>query len=87
MLTREARPWFLLLDPGTHAAFAGTEGEPKLEMVAVELPALRTQVTGLRAPKQDEQTIRPDAKLLFVAERAGPRNSLTGRFTQRRRPD
>ncbi|MGA8782776.1 MAG: hypothetical protein WB567_18625, partial [Terracidiphilus sp.] len=67
VLTREARPWFLLLDPGTHAAFAGTEGEPKLEMVAVELPALRTQVTGLRAPKQDEQTIRPDAKLLFVA--------------------
>jgi electron transfer flavoprotein alpha subunit len=35
--------------------------------IAVELPALRTEVTGIRAPKQDEQTIRPDAKLLFVA--------------------
>jgi electron transfer flavoprotein alpha subunit len=35
--------------------------------IAVELPALRTEVTGFRAPKQDEQTIRPDAKLLFVA--------------------
>ena len=31
------------------------------------MPALRTEVTGFRAPKQDEQTIRPDAKLLFVA--------------------
>ena len=67
VLTRTGRPWFLLLDSGTHAAISGAEGEPKLEMVAVELPALRTQVTGLRAPKQDEQTIRPDAKLLFVA--------------------
>ncbi len=27
----------------------------------------RTTVTGIRAPKQDQQTIRPDAKLLFVA--------------------
>jgi electron transfer flavoprotein alpha subunit len=27
----------------------------------------RTQVIGIRAPEADEQTIRPDAKLLFVA--------------------
>jgi len=27
----------------------------------------RTTVTGIRSPKQDQQTIRPDAKLLFVA--------------------
>ncbi len=33
----------------------------------VELPPLRTTVTGLRTPAQDAQTIRPDAKLLFVA--------------------
>ncbi len=38
-----------------------------MEQIAVELPALRTTVTGFHAPKQDEQTIRPDAKLLFVA--------------------
>ena len=38
-----------------------------MERIAVELPALRTNVTGMRAPKQDAQTIRPDAKLLFVA--------------------
>ena len=29
--------------------------------------ATRTTVTGMQAPKADEQTIRPDAKLLFVA--------------------
>jgi electron transfer flavoprotein alpha subunit len=27
----------------------------------------RTTVTGTRAPKEDQQTIRPDAELLFVA--------------------
>lgn len=65
--TRSARPWFLLLEPGTHAAFAGEPGQAEAEQVAVELPALRTSVTGLRAPQQGSQTIRTDARLLFVA--------------------
>ena len=40
-----------------------------MEDVAVELgPELqRSQVTGLRSPTSGEQTIKPDAKLLFVA--------------------
>lgn len=67
VVTRSARPWFLLLDAGTHAPFAGEAGNAELEIVPVNLPVLRTEVTGLRAPRQDEQTIRPDAKLLFVA--------------------
>ncbi len=67
VLTRDSRPWFLLLDAGTHAAFAGEPGTASVEQIAVELPALRTTVSGIRAPKQDEQTIRPDARLLFVA--------------------
>ena len=67
VLTRAARPWFLLLDAGTCMPFAGAEGEAQVETIAIELPALRTQVTGFRAPKQDEQTIRPGAELLFVA--------------------
>jgi electron transfer flavoprotein alpha subunit len=66
VLTRDARPWFLLLDAGTHAPFAGEPAATPIENIAVELPATRTTVTGIRAPKQDEQTIRPDAKLLFV---------------------
>ncbi|MFZ1083402.1 MAG: hypothetical protein WAN35_00400 [Terracidiphilus sp.] len=67
VISRTTRPWFLLLDAGTHAAFAGAAGTAQVETVAVELPALRTTVSGYRAPAQDEQTIRPDAKMLFVA--------------------
>jgi electron transfer flavoprotein alpha subunit len=67
VLSREKRPWFLLLDAGTHPAFAGEAAQVQVEQIAVELPALRTEVTGTRAPKQGAQTIRPDAKLLFVA--------------------
>ncbi len=69
VVTRTARPWFLLLDSGTHAPYAGEAGNAQVDeiAIAVELPSLRTEVTGFRAPKQDEQTIRPDAKLLFVA--------------------
>jgi electron transfer flavoprotein alpha subunit len=80
-LTREARPWFLLLDAGTHPAFASPSAPVQIEQVAVQLPPLRTSVIGLRTPGMDAQpgapgdqpssrgwqTIRPDAKLLFVA--------------------
>jgi electron transfer flavoprotein alpha subunit len=69
VVTRTARPWFLLVESGTYGAFAEEAGNAQVDeiAIAVELPALRTEVTGIRAPKQDEQTIRPDAKLLFVA--------------------
>ncbi|MGO9324034.1 MAG: electron transfer flavoprotein subunit alpha/FixB family protein [Terracidiphilus sp.] len=67
VVSREKRPWFLLVDAGTNAAFAGEAAEAQVERVAVELPAMRTNVMGFRSPKTDQQTIRPDAKLLFVA--------------------
>jgi len=67
VVTRPTRPWFLLLDAGTHAAFAGSTGTAPVEQVAIDLPTPRTTVTGFKAPQQDAQTIRPDAKLLFVA--------------------
>jgi electron transfer flavoprotein alpha subunit len=67
VISRDARPWFLLLDTGTHAAFAGTPGPVEVEAVPVDLPAARTTVTGLRVPALDAQTIRPDARMLFVA--------------------
>ena len=87
VVSRDKRPWFLLVDSGTHPAFAGAGTHPAFAgagthapfagggaqaqtdevAIAVELPELRTKVTGTRAPKQDAQTIRPDAKLLFVA--------------------
>jgi electron transfer flavoprotein alpha subunit len=67
VVSRDARPWFLLLDAGTHTAYAAASGTASAEQVTVELPTLRTTVSGFRAPAQDAQTIRPDAKLLFVA--------------------
>lgn len=81
VVTRESRPWFLLLDAGTQAVFTGGAAPVQIEEIAVELPALHTNVLGNRAPEQREisngassgrsshgsGTIRPDAKLLFVA--------------------
>jgi len=67
VLSRDSRPWFLLLDAGTHTPFAAEPAAATIEQIRVELPAIRTTVTGLRAPQQGTQTIRPDAKLLFVA--------------------
>ncbi|MGA8090799.1 MAG: hypothetical protein WCA10_26225 [Terracidiphilus sp.] len=81
VVTRESRPWFLLLDARTHAAFIGEVAPVQVEQIPVELPALRTNVLGNRAPEQrgiltgtfseessrGSGTIRPDAKLLFVA--------------------
>ncbi len=67
VIRRDVRPWFLLLDAGTHAAYAGEPAAAQVESVAVALPAVRTLVEGLREPMRGAQTIRPDARLLFVA--------------------
>jgi electron transfer flavoprotein alpha subunit len=67
VISRSARPWFLLLDAGTHATYAGESGAAQIENIPVELPAQRTTVSGFRVPSLGAQTIRPDAKLLFVA--------------------
>jgi electron transfer flavoprotein alpha subunit len=66
-LRRETRPWFLLLETGTRDPFSAADGDTKAERVEVTLPELRSKVVGIRAPKQGEETIRPDAKILFVA--------------------
>lgn len=67
VISRDKRPWILLVDPGTNAAFDGVAGAVQVEQIAVELPAQRTTVTGVRSPAQSGDTIRPDAKVLFVA--------------------
>jgi electron transfer flavoprotein alpha subunit len=66
-LSRRERPWVVLVDAGGAPAWQ-PEGEPlAVEAVPVELPAARTEVVGFAAPKGGGNTIRPDAKLLFVA--------------------
>jgi electron transfer flavoprotein alpha subunit len=74
VIRRDARPWLVLLESGCHAAWVtrettGTPGAARVEQIPVILPkvAARTAVSGIRAPKSDVQTIRPDASLLFVA--------------------
>ena len=64
--TRAHRPWFLLLDSGCHAAWTGAPGSATIEDVAVTVTP-RTSVEGIVVPQTGQQTIRPDAKLLFVA--------------------
>jgi electron transfer flavoprotein alpha subunit len=66
VLTRSPRPWFVLLESGCAAAWSGPAGEVPIERVEVAA-ATRSTVTGVRAPQSGEETIRPDAKLLFVA--------------------
>jgi electron transfer flavoprotein alpha subunit len=68
-IRREERPWIVLLESGCHEPWRGPEAKANVENVAVVLPAeaKRTTVAGIRSPKSDAQTIRPDAALLFVA--------------------
>ena len=44
-----------------------TSGTGPVWTVPVTLPAIRTTVTGVKAPEASQQTIRPDAKVLLVA--------------------
>jgi electron transfer flavoprotein alpha subunit len=67
VIHRATRPWFILLDAGTHTPFAAEPAPAQLEQIAVELLTPRTIVKGFRTPLLDAQTIRPDAQLLFVA--------------------
>ena len=66
VLTRSQRPWLVLLESGSCAAWNGAPGAAAIEQVSAESSS-RTTVTGRRAPQAGEQTIRPDAELLFVA--------------------
>ena len=66
VLTRSQRPWMVLLEAGCSPAWSGAAGSAAVERVTAE-GGSRTKVVGRRAPQVGEQTIRPDADLLFVA--------------------
>jgi len=65
-MTRTQRPWLIALDPGCVAPLQGAAGTATILPVNVTATS-RTQVCGVKAPATSQQTIRPDAKLLFVA--------------------
>ena len=69
VIQREARPWFLVLDSGCHQAWTGTPTTADVRIITAPISeaAKRTQFRAVRVPSSDAQTIRPDAKLLFVA--------------------
>jgi len=69
VIQRDALPWFLLLDPGCHEPLTVTTGTAPIESIEVVVTAdlKRTSFVGIQVPNSDTQTIRPDAKLLFVA--------------------
>ena len=86
VLSRDVRPWFLLLDAGTHAAFAGEPG-------AAQVEAGRRSTAGdphhrQRPPRPGSRTRRrfaPTRKCFLSPAPAGPRNSPTARSTSPRR--
>lgn len=68
-LTREQRPWIVTMAGGCAPAWQGAAQAPALTALDVALPAsaMRTTIVGIEAPSADQQTIRPDAAMLFVA--------------------
>ena len=66
-LSRVQRPWMVAVEGGIAPAWSGGGASATVEIVDLEVPETRTRVTGTEAPASDQQTIRPDAELLFVA--------------------
>lgn len=68
VLTRSARPWFMLLDVGTHTAYSGESAAIAVERIPVDVPTPRSRIIGTRCPERGGATgtIRGEAMLLFV---------------------
>ncbi len=81
VLTRSQRPWIILLDSGCAESWRGPAGTAAVETLSVAVPEAcrRTTVVGVQAPPEEEQTIRPDADLLFVAGAGWTKTQADGR--------
>ncbi len=81
-LSREARPWIMLVDGGVNPAWQGEAGSAGAESVAVDFgdAAAKTTVKGIESPTVDAQTIRPDAQLLFVAGAGWTKKQSDGEY-------
>jgi electron transfer flavoprotein alpha subunit len=81
ILDRTERPWFLLLDSGVAPAYSGEPATANIEYFTPAItPAMtRTTVIGKQALKAEQQTIRPDAALLFVAGAGWTKKQKDGR--------
>jgi len=61
VLSRDTRPWFLVLDAGTHAAFAGESGAATVEQVADTVVARVLDHIGFEVKNIDETVKRLDS--------------------------
>jgi len=66
-LRRTQRPWFVLIDGGSFPGWSGPPGTAQIQVLNPEIGTPKTTVIGTRQPSGGAQTIRPEAKLLFVA--------------------
>ncbi|MFZ0731137.1 MAG: hypothetical protein WAM79_02315 [Candidatus Sulfotelmatobacter sp.] len=68
VIQRDARPWFLVMDSGCHSPWTGAPETASIEMLDVPISpeTRRTSFVRIRVPNANAQTIRPEAKLLFV---------------------
>jgi electron transfer flavoprotein alpha subunit len=78
-LSREAKPWLILLDGGAAPPWTGAPGKARISALDVPAIAPRTSVLRMEAPREDEQTIRPDARLLLVAGAGWTKKQKDGR--------
>ncbi len=78
-LGRTQRPWIILLETGCRAPFEGAFATQPVKALSVDAGVLRTQVSGIQAPATDEQTIRPEAELLFVTGAGWTKNQRDGK--------
>jgi electron transfer flavoprotein alpha subunit len=66
VLKRSQRPWVLAVESGIAPAWQGAAGTASVEAVSCAPSGVRTKVSGIESQAADQQTIRPDADLLFV---------------------
>ena len=78
VVTRAERPWFLLVEPGIAPACTGAYTVENIELYSPQV-STRTTVVGRQAPKTEQQTIRPEAALLFVAGAGWTKKQKDGR--------
>jgi electron transfer flavoprotein alpha subunit len=79
-LRRRERPWILLVDPGGAPAWQPDGSPGAVEAVSVPAAVTRTRPIGERAPGSGASTIRPDAKLLFVAGAGWTKKQADGKI-------
>ncbi len=71
VLTRKCRPWFITISAGSFPVWEGKGSEVKtsVERLNLTLPDTmkKSNVLSIKEPPTNQQTIKPDSPLLFVA--------------------